>query len=324
MPESSTILYDLNKVFIPCRTVLEMEALTSLFLEYYNYDDIKELPQGQPSSQKLIEKFHVIECEPLEHIIEYFIEVIVSKLKPIVMYERDHHDRFRMGNVIAYTKTRLCLYFALHRLKLKFLVIKHFMDTFKNKNFLLDPAEDQGDTGSHSFLSAFYRDYYKKNKMNLKLMLSSKRMSDRVSKLMDTSNTITNEDIINAITFKKFLDDKNRIKFIMKEIKASLFVCRIMFAQMDVYKPFTIANETMIDAEEMMINQDFIPELIPAMSRCYAGESVTPLEDCFTAYEFMMKRVLEGINYAVEIASGGQIHLELKDTLYNTGNIFDI
>ena len=99
MPESSTILYDLNKVFIPCRTVLEMEALTSLFLEYYNYDDIKELPQSQPSSQKLIEKFHVIECEPLEHIIEYFIEVIVSKLKPIVMYERDHHDRFRMGNV---------------------------------------------------------------------------------------------------------------------------------------------------------------------------------------------------------------------------------
>ena len=161
MPESSTILYDLNKVFIPCRTVLEMEALTSLFLEYYNYDDIKELPQSQPSSQKLIEKFHVIECEPLEHIIEYFINVIVSKLKPIVMYERDHHDRFRMGNVVAYTKTRLCLYFALHRLKLKFLIIKHFMDTFKNKNFLLDPAEDQGDTGSHSFLSAFYRDYYK-------------------------------------------------------------------------------------------------------------------------------------------------------------------
>ena len=62
MPESSAILYDLNKVFIPCRTVLEMEALTSLFLEYYNYDNIKELPQSQPSSQRLIEKFHVIEC----------------------------------------------------------------------------------------------------------------------------------------------------------------------------------------------------------------------------------------------------------------------
>ncbi|MFX1599358.1 MAG: hypothetical protein ACFFB6_02045 [Promethearchaeota archaeon] len=324
MPESGTILYDLNKVFIPCRTVLEMEALTSLFLEYYNYDEIKELPQSQPTSQKLIEKFHVLDCHPLESIIEYFIDVIVSKLKPIVMYAREHHDRFRMGNVEAYTKTRLCLFFALHRLKLKFLIIKNFMEKFKEKNYKLDISEDQGNLGAHTFLSAFYQDYYKKNKMNLKLMLSSKRMSDRVSELMDTSDTITNEDIINAITFKKFLDDKNRVKFIMKEIKASLFVCRVMFAQMDVYKPFTLAKETMIDAEEIMISQDFIPELIPAISNYYSDKNKTYLEDCFRAYDFMMNRVLEGINFAVETASGGQILLDLDATIYNTGNIFEI
>jgi hypothetical protein len=324
MPESNTILYDLNKVFIPCRTVLEMEALTSLFLEYYNYDEIKELPQAQPSSQRLIEKFRVIDCEPLERIIEYFIEVIVSKLKPIVMYERDHHDRVRMGNVDAYTKTRLCLFFALHRLKLKFLIIKHFMDKFKESSYSLDPSEDQENLGAHTFLSAFYRDYYKKNKMNLKLMLSSKRMSKRVSELMDTSNTITNEDIINAITFKKFLDDKNRIKFIMKEVKASLFVCKIMFAHIDVYSPFTLGKEVMVDAEEIMISQDFIPELVPAISRCYAEKNNSQLEDCLTAQEFMMKRVLKGIDFAVETASGGQINLDLEETIYNTGNIFEI
>ncbi|MDX1798480.1 MAG: hypothetical protein R3255_07515 [Candidatus Lokiarchaeia archaeon] len=324
MPESGTILYDLNKVFIPCRTVLEMEALTSLFLEYYNYDDIKELPHSQPTSQKLIEKFHVIECHPLEHIIEYFIDVVVSKLKPIVMYAREHHDRFRMGNVEAYTKTRLCLFFALHRLKLKFLIIKNFMDKFKDNHFNLDSSKHQSSLGAHSFLSAFYEDYYHKNEMNLKLMLSSKRISERVSELMDTSNTITNEDIINAITFKKFLDDKNRIKFIMKEIKASLFVCRVMFAQMDVYTPFTLAKEANIDAEEIMISQDFIPELIPAISQCYAGNHMDQLKDCLTAYEFMMNRVLEGINYEVEIASGGAIILDLETTIYNTGNIFEI
>ncbi len=324
MPESGTILYDLNKVFIPCRTVLEMEAFTSLFLEYYNYDEIKELPKSQPSSEKLIEKFRVIDCEPLEHIIEYFINVIVSKLKPIVMYERDHHDRFRMGNVEAYTKTRLCLFLALHRLKLKFLIIKNFMDKFKEKKYNLETSEDKEHLGAHTFLSNFYEDYYNKNIMNLKLMLSSKRMSERVSKLMDTSKTIINEDIINAITFKKFLDDKNRIKFIMKEIKASIFVCRVMFAQMDVYNPFTIAGETMIDAEEMMISQDFIPELIPAISQYYAEKQMSQLEGCFRAYEFMMHRVLEGINYATKIASGGQIILDLDSTIYNTGNIFEL
>jgi len=324
MPESSIILNDLNKVFIPCRTILEMEALTSLFLEYYNYDLIREIPKSQPSSQKIIEIFQILDCRPLENIIKYFVDGVVQKLKPIVMYERDHHDRFRMGNIVAYTKTRLCLYLALHRLKLKFLFIKHFMDIFKDNEFKLNKPEEQVDLGPHLFISSLYKDYTHKNNMNLKLMLSSKRVSDRVSKLLDLKDIITNEDIINAITFKKYLDDNNRIKFIMREIKASIFVCKVMFAQIDVFNPFSVGTETMINAEEIMLNQDFIPVLIPAISSAYSENKKVQLEDLFRAYEFMMRRVLEGINYAIEIASGGQILLDLEDTIYNSGNIFDI
>jgi hypothetical protein len=324
MPESSIILNDLNKVFIPCRTILEMEALTSLFLEYYNYDLIREIPKSQPSSQRIIEIFQILDCRPLENIIKYFVDGVVQKLKPIVMYERDHHDRFRMGNIVAYTKTRVCLYVALHRLKLKFLFIKHFMDIFKDNEFKLNKPEEQVDLGPHLFISSLYKDYTHKNNMNLKLMLSSKRVSDRVSKLLDLKDIITNEDIINAITFKKYLDDNNRIKFIMREIKASIFVCKVMFAQIDVYNPFSVGKEVMIDAEEIMLNQDFIPVLIPAISSAYSKNTKVQLEDLFRAYEFMMKRVLEGINYAIEIASSGQILLNLEDTIYNSGNIFDI
>ena len=323
MPESSTILNDLNKVFIPCRTILEMEALTSLFLEYYNYDLIKEIPKSQPSSQKIIEVFRILDCKPLERIIEYFIDGVVQKLKPIVMYERDHHDRFRMGNVVAYTKTRVCLYLALHRLKLKFMFIKHFMDVFKDNEFKLNIPEEDVDLSPHIFISSFYKDYTHKNKMNLKLMLSTKRVSERVSKLIDLKDIITNEDIINAITFKKYLDDNNRIKFIMREIKASIFVCKVMFAQIDISDPFSEGKEVMVDAEEFMINQDFIPVLIPAISNAYSGSNRNQLEDLFRAYEFMMKRVLEGINYAIGIASGGQILLDLEDTIFNSGNIFE-
>jgi hypothetical protein len=97
-----------------------------------------------------------------------------------------------------------------------------------------------------------------------------------------------------------------------------------MFAQMDVLSPFTVGKETMIDAEEIMLSQDFIPVLIPAISNCYLGNNQAQLEDLFQAYEFMMKRVLEGLNYAIEIASGGQIILDLDDTIYNSGNIFAI
>ncbi|NVM46484.1 MAG: hypothetical protein HWN79_16370 [Candidatus Lokiarchaeota archaeon] len=324
MPESSDILNDLNKVFIPCRTVLEMEALTSLFLEHYNYEVIKEIPKSQPESQRVIEIFRILDCQPLENIIKYFIDGVVSKLKPIVMYERDHHDRFRMGNVVAYTKTRVCLYLALHRLKLKFMFIKHFMDKFKNNEFKLNIPDEREDLAPHLFISSFYKNYTHKNEMNLKLMLSSKRISERVSKLLDLKDIITNDDIINAITFKKYLDDNNRIKFVMREIKASIFVCKVMFAQMDVFDPFSEGKELMIDAEEFMINQDFIPVLIPAISNAYSGSKRAQLEDLFQAYNFMMKRVLEGINYAIEVASGGQILLDLEGTIYNSGNIFDI
>jgi len=38
----------------------------------------------------------------------------------------------------------------------------------------------------------------------------------------------------------------------------------------------------------------------------------------------MMKRVLEGINFAVETASGEQMTLDLEEPIYNTGNIFEI
>jgi len=319
MPESSVILNDINKVFIPCRTVLEMEALTSLLLENYNYDMIKEIPKSQPTSQSLIEIFKVVDIEPLERIIEYFIDVVVNRLKPIVMYERDHHDRFRMGNVVAYTKTRMCLYLALHRLKLKFLIIKDFMDKFKENGFQLDETQDEG---YRTFLSAFHKEYREKNIMNLKLMLSTKRVSERVSKLLDTKDTITNDDIIQALTFKKFIDDKNRVKFIMREIKASLFVCKVMLAKIDVLNPFAIARETMVDTEDIMISQDFIPQLIPAISKCLSEGQREQLKDCFKAYEFMINNVLEGINYAIKIASGGQIELDLNATIYNTGNIF--
>lgn len=195
------------------------------------------------------------------------------------------------------------------------------MDKFRKNDFKLSSSQSEG---YRSFISAFYKDYSEKNLMNLKLMLSSKRMSERVSKLMDMSKTITNEDIIQALSFKRFLDDKNRIKFIMREIKASLFVCKILFAKMDVFQPFTIARESLYDVEEIMISQDFLPELIPAISHCLSDNLSGQIQDCFKAYELMMDTVLEGINSAIKIASGGEIILEREDTIYNTGNLFEV
>ncbi|MEJ2250566.1 MAG: hypothetical protein P8Y97_13050 [Candidatus Lokiarchaeota archaeon] len=85
MVEDKNILNVINKVFIPCRIVLEMEALVSSFLSISNYENIKELPKTHPSSETLIELFKVKGINPLESIIDYFINSTLKKLKPMVL-----------------------------------------------------------------------------------------------------------------------------------------------------------------------------------------------------------------------------------------------
>ncbi|MFX1259855.1 MAG: hypothetical protein ACFFAN_18550 [Promethearchaeota archaeon] len=322
MPENVNILNDINKVFIPCRIILEMEALTSLYLAMYNYDQIKELPQSRPPSKKLIEIFKVVNVKPLERIIDYFINCTVRKVKPVVMYARNHHDIFRMGNVVPYTKSRVSVYFALHRLKLKFLFIKNFLDKFEDNRYKLDFFQTPEMDNEPTLLSVLYEDYYNKNKMNLKLMLPKNRVSERVSKLMLNQDSLSNEDIITMATSNFYNDDAHKIKFIMRGIKASIFVSKILFAQMDVLTPFSHIKETIIDPEEIMISNDFIPELIPAMSKSLSENNLNQLKECFKAFDFLMIKVLDGINHAIEIASGGLIKIDLEDTLYSSGNVF--
>lgn len=108
----------------------------------------------------------------------------------------------------------------------------------------------------------------------------------------------------------------------MREIKASIFVCRLMFAVMDLHNPLSRTKETEIDAEEIMLSNDFIPELLPAISNSLRQNNLDHLKECLKAFDFLMDNVLEGINNAIEVTSGGQLKLDLYDTIYTTGNIF--
>ena len=74
----------------------------------------------------------------------------------------------------------------------------------------------------------------------------------------------------------------------------------------------------------MMISQDFIPVLVPAINKCMQEKNFSQLNHCLNAFNFMLKNTLDGINYAIEIASGGQINLDLNEMIFTTGNIFNI
>ncbi|TXT58157.1 MAG: hypothetical protein BAJALOKI2v1_430024 [Promethearchaeota archaeon] len=322
MPENIEILNDISKIFIPFRSVLEMETITSTFLETLNYDRLKEVPKTQPSSDKLISILK-LKDNPLAKSVDYFINTVLAKVKPIVMYARDHHDINRRGNVIPYIKTRISIFFALHRLKVKFLIIKNFFDKLQAHYFNKDVFLENDSINDKSLLSLFYEYYYKKNLMNLHLMLPKSKKSKRVVQLLNNRDTITNEKLLNMVG-KKYYNNKNeQIKFIMREIKASLFTCKLIFARMDVFKPFITKRGGSINIEELMISNDFIPELIPAMSESLDEENYKAFENYYRAFRFMLRNSLEGINYAISLASDGQLSLDLEEPIYTIGNLFE-
>jgi len=317
MNGEQSFINNLNKVFIPHRSVIEMEALISVYLVEFNYEIIKDIPESGLSSQQLIDILGVQENFAYMDIIERFISITVHKIKPIAMYAREHHDMYRMGNVIAYSKTRGALYLALHRLKSKFLLIKEYLDILKKNDYQL-PEQDAG----MRLKSALYEDYYERNKRELQVMIPTMHVSNRVKNLMDIKDRIIGEQIISMATFEspsKLMNLNDiQINFIMRGIKASLFVSKILFAKSDILNPFQEASEMEIEIEETMISNDFIPELIPVMSNYFAANDIRHLEEYYKIFEFLMNKVLDGINYSLRIASGGQINIGRDKFLYNT------
>lgn len=296
---------DLNKIFIPCRTVIEMEILTALLLGSLQYDKIRDLPLSRPSAAQIIDAFGVRDNETHIKIISFFIDVAVEKLKPVVMYERDHHDVNRVGKVIPYTKTRLNLFFGLHLLKFKFLLIRSFIEMLR-KDKLTSYLQDI--MRKKSVLSAFGTYYYEKYSLNLEKMLPQGSATDAEGKIRKNvllkTAAVTNEKILDMATYKLPDEEENDIKFIMRGIKANLFVCKIMFAKIDISHPFPRVGDYPLDPEELMISTGFIAELIPAISQCFTEMNPEKLYDCLQAFDHLMNIVLDSINGAYIIAEG--------------------
>lgn len=217
--ETQTITNHMNKVFIPHRSVLEMEALISTCLIDFSYDHIKDIPELRPTLERLHDILKVRDILPLMKIVERFYNITVEKLKPIAMYSRNHHDINRMGNVIAYSKTRVPLFLALYRLKFKFLLIKNYLDEFKNSNYKINSQNSD-----RKFRDILYEDFYEINKMALNLMIPERNESNEVRMKMNLSGRILRDDIIDMATLFDFTSAGFRENYLMRSIKSSLFI----------------------------------------------------------------------------------------------------
>lgn len=307
---------DLNSVFIPCRAILEMEAVIGTYLADANYDFIKDLPQSRPSSEQLLEILHASDDHAYERIVDYFLNTLVSKMKSVVLYERDHHSAARRGNVASYAKSRACLYFALHNLQVKFLLVKRFFDVFRGKT---DPFPRVGRINSKqqgSLLQVFGAEYYSQYSAIVRDMLPQTQASKMPSQLLSVPGAITSEKIIQLLTNLPADEENNKIKFLMRGVKASLFICNLMFAHIDIDQPFSRNKYADLDPGELMYSQDFLPELIPAISARVAEKNEDALNQLYAAFDQLMTAVLEGISGAFAVASGEELKIPLTAPLY--------
>ncbi len=307
---------DLNKIFIPFRTVLEMEALVGMYLSVSNYDLIKDIAKSRVSSTELLNALNMNGNSAYYQIVDYFINCALPKLKSIVSYERDHHDAERRGNVSPYAKSRACLFFALHNLKVKFLVVREFFEEFKKNGYQLPPVKGSDAKISPPLQSVFGVEVYEKYCVILANMLPKKTVSETVSKLLDNKDAITNEKVLQMATYLSHDEEHNKIKYIMRSIKASLFVCNLLFTALDLTQPFSHGKDEAFNPEEIMVSQDFIPELVPAISKTLGEKNEYMTKRCVEAFDQLMNLVLDGINIAYKVASGKEINLERTELLY--------
>ena len=319
----NTLMIDINRVFIPCRPILELEVMSSILLLYTTYRNIEKVIRNNPNPKdfcKLID----IQDEMFKNIVDRYY-VVHNRLKPIQMrnrWQRTSQRHRRIGSVDAYTASRVPLFFALDRLKVKYLLIKNFFYHLAEHKFDLHfytPVSENVPVTVIDYLN----DYYFHSSLKYFDLISPKKTISRNTRKLFSSR-ISSDMLRLMVSYVRKESPNSGINFMMRGIKSSLFVSKFLFMKLDVPQPFVFSGDHMIDAEKIMIGTDFLPDLLVNISNAlYEGNYDLSL-DLFNAFEFMMERVLKGINNAVGIASNQRINLGLNGIQYSSGGIFQI
>ncbi|MHA1584840.1 MAG: hypothetical protein ACTSWL_06270 [Promethearchaeota archaeon] len=309
---------DLNKVFIPFRPVIEMELVISLFLINSNFNKIKNSSSWQSNKQELYKLLNLEDKSVSKDILDRFF-LLLKKLKPVVYQTREIHDFRRAGNVNAYSETRIPGFFALDHLKFKVLLLIKFLKHFKKSNYDLTVFPKYDEAKQKTLKSILFQEYYSRSIVYFNTISPKKEFIGK--KTHAKLRGVDTQRLEPMWSFISHTKQNSEVNYIMRGIKGSLFVINTIFAYMDVPLPFEHKDGHMVGVFDALINPDFIPKLIPAMSAALEKENFSQFEDLLQAFEFFTVRIIDGINNAVKIASNNQINLTQNQTLYYTGKM---
>jgi hypothetical protein len=307
----NTYVDDLNKVFIPYRPMLEMELLLSSLLAKENYETLSKFPFWN-GNVKFLAKELVISHESVFYTILDRFSQKIRQIVPVTSYTRKIKKLSRFGNVDAYTKSRIPVFYAMDRLKAKLLILRNFLVHLRSHHYLLSSFPCYRKKSNKSFKSILFAEYSARIKEYFETITWEPE-----SKYLKQANQIN----------YKFLCELNRFQlpsthmdviYIMRSLRASFLLCKIIFKMLDVPDPFLNEKGSI---ETLILNRNIIPGMLEALANAYFLRDHKKVREIVDLFEKYLTWMIKGINHGYKIASNSRIDLDLGRTLYYSGKV---
>ncbi len=318
--DTNQINIDRIKVFEPFRPIYEMELLISLYLINYNYYEIKNISLQQPNQKEFNQRLRITE-ESIYFDISDRFHSLLNTITPIgSIFQQKIQEINTSGRIYAYNSNRIPAYFALERLKVKLILLKKIINKLEKECWVLSIFPKFDSLKKISLESIVFEEFYSRLERYSKIIAPIQiSIGKKRSLYNDIVYSRKLEEMCLYISHSK---RSYRMNYIMRSIKASLFVCNMIFTYLDIPDPFENNKDNhMINISETLLDPNFIAKTIQSMSEALETKNFLILYDLHNSFNFLMNQVLAGINNAMVMASNSQLHLHIDQTLYYSGNI---
>lgn len=307
----NTYSADINKVFIPHRSLLEMELLITFLLTKHNYKTLSSLPFASLDLDFISRELQIPEGSVFHTILARFNQNIQSII-PISSYMRKVEEHTRFGNVNAYSKSRIPVFYAMDRLKIKLLVLLNFLTKLESHHYLLASFPKYRQLSDKNFMSVFFSEYFTRMREYFETVTWEPEYK---LKFMKDQSQI-NYQLLNELHKFQVPTTELDVIYIMRSIRASFLVCKIVFQRMDVADPFH-TDKGSIDT--LILNHEIIPGMISMIDNAYRLQDQPKIREIVSLFINYLTNMLNGIWMGYKIASNDQIHLDMDKTLYYSG-----
>lgn len=304
---------DINSVFVPFRPILEMELVLCSLLAKFNYETLSKLPYTSLDVPYILNELGISDESVFKIIIERFFKTL-QKIVPLANYSRNIEKHSRYGNVNAYTKSRVPVFYAIDRLKFKLILLRNLLSHLRSNHYLLSAFPSFKQKNSKSFETILFAEYCARMWEYFETVSWEPEYQ---SKFFKKENQI-NHKILHELNRFQMPKQNMNVIFIMRSVRASYLLSKILFKMMDVETPFIHENESI---EPIILNREIIPGMLSAINDAFRIGDSNKIRELVDMFENYLSWMIEGLNHGYCIASNYQIKEKFPNTLYYSGDI---